>query len=696
VPPDKRIEFRIGINVGDIIGIGDDIYGDGVNVAARLEAMSEPGGIYVSRTVRDPVRDKLAFSFEDLGEVSAKNIARPVHVFRVRHDTEATRPRLASPRVKRHLAVVAASLLLLFGAGAGAWFWHMRALGGAPPLSLVVLPFENLGGDAADDYLVAGIADDLNAALSHIPASFVIARATAYSYRGKAEDIRHIGRDLGVRYVVRGSVRRLGPMIRVNAELGSADTGALLWSDSFDQKITDLPTGQEQIVIRMKAALNISLIDVEAARSLREHPTNPDAFDLILRARAAWSLPRTKDTVARAFDLYEQALARDPNAVLALTGAAIALVNRYYLGGISYDVANDLAEQYLARAQALEPNAESVLVAQSQVLDFRGGDLDARRVRSELVGVGKKLIELYPNSFVGYYELGVVSRWGGRYEEAAEYFSAAIRLDPRGGWIKSGYWNMAYCLINADRDREGLEWADRTIAAPGSLPSVRERLLLSRRAVAYFRTGDIETAKRLVTELNARYPFDTWRARAPNNPDSETERKQIRSIQDSIRVAGSRDHLDPDADFGVTPDDVLHGDFEGKTPTTAPGVTTVGTERLAAMLETEKPLVVDTKTASWYRSVPGAVLLDLGDRGAGGSFADAVQQHLQAKLRDLTGGDIAKPVVAMSFNVAQFDGYNLALRIRHAGYTNVYWYRGGREAWEVAGKPEGVVRPADW
>ena len=237
-----------------------------------------------------------------------------------------------------------------------------------------------------------------------------------------------------------------------------------------------------------------------------------------------------------------------------------------------------------------------------------------------------------------------------------------------------------------------------TITAPGSLPSFREALLLGLRAVAYFRTGDVETAKRLAAELNARFPFETWRARSPEDPDSETGQNQYRSIQEALKAAGSRDHLDPDADFGVTPDNVLHEYFERKTPTTAPGVTTVNTEQLASMLKTEKPLVIDTMGASWYRSVPGAVGLDInGINGhTHGTFTDAVQKRLEQKLRALTGGDMAKPLVAMGFNVARFDGYNLALRLRHAGYTNVYWYRGGREAWEVAGMPEDVVRPADW
>jgi adenylate cyclase len=696
VPPEQRIEFRIGINVGDIIGDADDIYGDGVNIAARLEAMAEPGGIYVSRAVRDPVRDKLAFSFEDLGEVAAKNIARPIHVFRVRHDTEVTRPKLASPRVIRRLVIAAVVVFAAFGAGTGAWFWRTHTLGNPPlRLSLVVLPFENLSADAADDYLVAGITDDLTTALSHIPGTFVIARATAYTYRGKTEDIRRIGRDLGVRYVVRGSMRRFGQVLRVNAELGSTESGAQLWSDSFDQKVADLASGQEQIVIRMRSALNISLADIEAARSLRERPTNSDAFDLILRARAVELRPQTKDSLAEALQLYEQALASDPNAVLALSGAAFDSLSAYFQDAMPYDVAMDRAVRYLERAQRLEPNGELVLVAQSQVLDFQQGGLDSLRARSKLEALAQKLIDLYPNNTFGYFRLGVARREQGRYDEAAGFFETTIRLNPRNPGIKNLYWNTAYCRIVAGHDREGLNWVDRTMVAEGSLPSEREKLLLSLRTVAYFRTGDVDTAKRLAAELNDRYPLDTWRELHPNNPDSEADRERFRSIQDALRATGNRDHLDPDVDFSVAPEDVLHEYLEGKTPTSAPNVTTVNTEQLVTMLENEKPLVIDTMNASWHRSVPGAVGLDFHGN-THGTFTDAVQKRLEQKLHTLTGGDMARPIVAMGFNAARFDGYNLALRLRHAGYTNVYWYRGGREAWEVAGKPEGEVRPADW
>jgi hypothetical protein len=233
------------------------------------------------------------------------------------------------------------------------------------------------------------------------------------------------------------------------------------------------------------------------------------------------------------------------------------------------------------------------------------------------------------------------------------------------------------------------------MAAAGDLPLYRVAVLLAVRAVATYRTGSLDAAKRLVAELNARYPTGTWRGVAPNDPDSETQRQQAQSFRDALRAAGRLDHLDPDTDFGVAPDNVLHSYFESRTPRTAPGVTTVDTDQLATMLQDKKPLVIDTMDSSWYRSVPGAVGLDQYT-DIGGTFTDKVQTRLEQKLRELTGGDMAKPIVTMSLNAARFGSYNLTLRIRHAGYTNVYWYRGGREAWEVAGKSEDEVRPADW
>ncbi len=256
--------------------------------------------------------------------------------------------------------------------------------------------------------------------------------------------------------------------------LSSTETGAQLWSDSFDQKVADLASGQEQIVVRMRAALNVSLVDTEAARSLQERPTNPDAFDFILRARAVLLLPATKDTMHQAVGLFQQALSHDPNAVLALVGAVGADLDANYLSGLSYEVGLDEAEQYLGRAKMLAPNSEGVLTAEAYMVEYQGHGLDYRRTRPERKAVSQRLIDLYPNNPSGYFRLGVLARQEGRYDDCAEYFAKYIRLNPRSNISKTAYWNMAYCLITAGHDREGLEWADRPMAAPGSLPSYRE------------------------------------------------------------------------------------------------------------------------------------------------------------------------------------------------------------------------------
>jgi adenylate cyclase len=715
-PPDRRIRFRVGINTGDAIPHGSDLHGEGVNIAARLEAACPPGGICVSRVVRDQVHGHLHLPFERIGLLTLKNIPQPVEAYVVRFDRT---PSGRWHHMRRALFSCLTGLLLISVVGT-AWVLYRRAVPAvsqvppptlaaaitkgdaqsksdqpnAPPLSLVVLPFEYIGESANDNYLATGITDDLTTELSHIPSAFVISRATAYTYRGKSEDIRRIGRDLGIRYVVRGSVQRLGPMLRINAELGSTETGAQLWSSGFNQKIDDLAEGQDQIVIRMRSALNVSLAEIEAGRSLREHPTNPDAFDLILRARAVVLQPMTKDTLTQAMSLYELALQRDPDSVLALCGAAMALLNEHFYEIVPYDVAIDRAHQYVERAQRLQPNAEQVLVAQAFLLDWQQDGLDYRRVRNELEAVAKRLIDYYPNNSAGYGELGVLRRNQGRYDEAVNFFTQAVRLNPRAAMIKNVYWNMAFCNVYAGHDREGLEWADRALAAAGSLPSYRVRSMLQFRTVAAYRTGDIDTARRLAKELNDQFPFDTWRQHAPDAPESGANREQIQSFQRALKAAGNRDHLDPEEDFGVASDAVLHEEY-GKTPRTAPGVTTISTDQFARMLQNEKPLVIDTMVNSWHSSVPGAVGLDFNG-STHGTFDDAIQRRLEAKVRELTGGDMAKPIVSMSFNVVFFDSYNIALRLRHAGYTNVYWYRGGREAWEVAGLPEGPVDVQDW
>src|SRR5215467_9721919 len=315
VAADSRIEFRIGINLGDVIVEGDDLYGDGINIAARIEALADAGGVFVSNTVYDHVRDRLPVVFEDLGEHQVKNIARPVRVYGLRLDNIAELPASSGP------PATSVSQPLV-----------------APRLSIVVLPFANLSNDPEQGYFADGITEDLTTDLSRLAPMFVISRNTAFTYRSKPIGTKQIGRELGVRYVLEGSVRRLGNQVRVNAQLIDAETDAHLWADRFDGDTSDLFTLQNEITSRIAGALNLELTAIEAARP----HGHPDTLDYILRGRAAFSKPAARDTYAEAITLYERALDLDPHSAEAQSLLARTLSARA-MDGMTDTAAGDLA-----------------------------------------------------------------------------------------------------------------------------------------------------------------------------------------------------------------------------------------------------------------------------------------------------------------------------------------------------------------
>ena len=281
--------LRIGINLGDILIEGDDILGDGVNVAARLEGIAEPGGICISSSAYDQVRGKVPVEFTDLGEQTLKNIARPIRAYAV-------------------------------GLSANA---HQTASlpSSAPRLSIVVLPFANIGGDPEQEYFVDGVTESLTTDLSRISGAFVIARNTAFTFKGKAVDVKKLGRELNVRYVLEGSVQRGSNRIRVNVQLIDAETGNHLWAERFDKPVADLFDMQDEIVSRLSNTLNAQLIAVEARRA--ERAPHPDATDLCFQGAAWFNMGRTPENMAQARGFYERALALEPGNVEALVGTAL-------------------------------------------------------------------------------------------------------------------------------------------------------------------------------------------------------------------------------------------------------------------------------------------------------------------------------------------------------------------------------------
>jgi adenylate cyclase len=278
MPEERRIEFRIGINLGDIIIEADDIYGDGVNVAARLEALAEPGGICVSRVVRDQVRDKVVFGFEDLGEQQVKNIARPVRVYRI--------PSAETARAQAPLAL-------------------------PDKPSLAVLPFQNMTGDPEQDYFVDGIVEEITTAISRLPWLFVIARNSSFTYKGRAVDVKQVARELGVRYVLEGSVRKAQNRVRITGQLIDTATGAHIWADCFDGALDDIFELQDQVASSVVGAIEPKLRQSEIQRASRKPTDSLDAYDLYLRAVAEVH-KLTDEGMCNAIALLQSALAIDP------------------------------------------------------------------------------------------------------------------------------------------------------------------------------------------------------------------------------------------------------------------------------------------------------------------------------------------------------------------------------------------------
>ena len=632
--PDRRIRFRVGINIGDVIADDMDVHGDSVNVAARLQAECPPGGVCVSRAVRDHVRAQLDLTFEELGSLALKNIARPIEAFVLRLDpaTTVARPPRPSARLRPLMLACVAAGVVALGVG-GAWWLWVRAptpspatatlvppvigLAHAPPLSLVVLPFSNLSGDQAQDYLVDGITEDLTTDLSQVQGTLVIARNSAFTYKGSAQDVKQIGEELGVRYVVKGSVRpRSGSSLRVNADLVSTETGANLWADRFDIDLANPNVGQDEIVARIGRALNAQLVDIESARAVRERPTHPQAFDLILQARALTNLPPSPQRLAAALGYDDQALKTDPSSVPAMLGIADTLTRQMitYQGVWISGTDLDRAASLIAAARALVPNSEGVMVSDARLLE-------AKERWPELMPVAQRLVEAFPNRVDGYDLLASAYRFMGLQDDALPLYRKAMRLDPRDPNVFDRYGHYGFSLLASGRYGDAIAAFERSIPAnpeaPKGVLSARHRNL----GAAYALNGQLDKARLEISESRAavavRHCADERAVRVGEVPAFAA---QIERVEGALRLAGQRDHADEDADFGVPPDDLLHAEIAGYTPTTAPGAVTIRTAAVPDLLAARHPLVIDTMASWWGRSIRGAIGLKYV--GLGGSFSD--------------------------------------------------------------------------
>jgi adenylate cyclase len=390
-PEGSRIEFRIGINLGDVIIEGEDIYGDGVNVAARLESIAEPGAIFVSRAVRDSVRDKLGVVLEDLGERPVKNIARPVRVFRIGRAEGARLEPLPPPVPDKP--------------------------------SIAVLPFANMSGDPEQEYFSDGMTEDLITDLSKVSGLFVIARNSSFAYKGKAVKVQEIGRDLGVRFVLEGSIRKAGNRARITAQLVDAGSGGHLWAERFDRELTDIFATQDEVVQKIVGALAVKLTPGEERRLRQRGTNNVQAYEFWLRARDLLGRG-TRDSTAQARAMHRRALEIDPNFPAPYAGLAFAAISDY-VNAWAVDPARALEEAESWARHAIELNDQEA-VGHTAL----GGVLVWRRDHDGALVELNRAIELDPNYAQGYISAGVALIYSGRAAEALEPFATAMRLDP--------------------------------------------------------------------------------------------------------------------------------------------------------------------------------------------------------------------------------------------------------------------------
>jgi adenylate cyclase len=393
VVADNRIELRIGINLGDVIVDGDDLYGDGVNIAARIEALADAGGVFVSNTVHDQVRDRLPFHFEDLGEHQVKNIARPVRVYRVRD---------AAPK-----APPAQSVLSL-----------------PDKPSIAVLSFQNMSGDPEQEYFADGMVEEIITALSRIRWLFVIARNSSFTYKGQTVDVKQVGRELGVRYVLEGSVRKAGGRLRITAQLIDALSGAHLWADRFDGSLEEVFDLQDRVAASVAGVIEPALMAAENTRAAHRATADLSAYDLYLRAFASFSWSGSQ--LRQAFPLIEEAITRDPSYGPALAFAATCCVHL-----VTDETSPDLGANrqrgidFARRALAVAGNDPSVLADAAYALACFGEDIDA------MIGLVDRALSVNPSYARGWHISGYLRLWAGDAGRAIEHAEMAGRLSPR-------------------------------------------------------------------------------------------------------------------------------------------------------------------------------------------------------------------------------------------------------------------------
>jgi adenylate cyclase len=547
--PDRRIRFRVGVNIGDVIPDGTSMHGDGVNIAARLQAICPPGAICVSRVVRDQVGAQLGMSFKELGAIDLKNIRAPVEAFVI--DPSDPSAGISGPSAKNAATRLGQlPLLLVLGVLAivaiGVFGWRLPlskiatlmprvspATQQPTPLSVVVLPLTNLSNDADGEYLADAITDDLTTDLSQISGSLVIAHSTAESFKGKPIDVRQIGRELGVRYALEGSVRKLADQIEVNAQLIDAQSGGHVWAERFETDRANLAQAQSEITGRLARTLHLELV-ADASSRMVQHQANPGLQDLLMRGWALWYQPMSTATRQQALQLFERALALDPASVEARVGIATILVTNVS-AGLSHNGAEDSrrAEQMVLEAIQRDPNNSSA----HQVLGI------VRRNQNRLeeaVAEFETSVQLDRNNAHSLLLLGQTTMFLGRPAEAIPYIESSQRLNPRDPNSAFIAWSLGVCyLLLGDVERA------TTLLRKAVTDNPRLYFFQLYLAGAVGLQGNIDEAKTVLARAIRLQPKVTslaqWRAAQPYTGNPQFWALREKTLNIGLRRAGMPD-----------------------------------------------------------------------------------------------------------------------------------------------------------
>jgi TolB-like protein len=464
------MKFRIGVNLGDVIEEGDRIYGDGVNIAARLEALAEPGGIFVSRNVFDQVRDKLSFSFEDIGEQTVKNIARPIGIHRINleENAEAAIVKPASSRTKPNTS-------------------------DSDQPTLAVLPFVNMSGDPEQEYFADGISEDIITGLSKLRWFFVIARNSSFTYKGKAVDVKRVARELGVRYVLEGSVRKGGNRVRITTQMIDAATGNHLWASRYDGDLTDVFALQDEITQKVVAAIEPKLLEAEGIRSQSRSPEDLDAWDMVIRANTLFWRLTTEESEA-AIGILKRAVERFSDYAPAHSMLAFMLLVSGYVGCNVMDPQVKQAVPFAARAAQLDDSDPWAHLALGLLAFFM-------RRTDEAEEEFKRALDLNPNFAAAHGYLGYALAFDDRSDQALDHLELAIRMSPHDP--QNAVFNVGIAVVHylSGRFAEALRFGRKALQQRSGFKA-SNRICVASLAQA----GQIDEARALLARLKEIHP----------------------------------------------------------------------------------------------------------------------------------------------------------------------------------------------